>query len=214
MSKPIVPALGTLSSAYAAHPGAFAPGKPASSPAAFRRRAGQQGGNAMIETSLILVPLLAMFFGIGNVCLLLFIKGAFQNATRTAVRWAITYSTTYNGQACATQTACIKQIVQDNAFGFLNGAQGASLITVNYYAPFNLSSPITSVPITSTDPNFPNVSYFNQSGNVVEVVIAGYQWNWMAPIAGFLPQTATTLGASSADVLEGYPVGATSPPPY
>ncbi len=177
-----------------------------------RRRRRQQGGNAMIETSLIIVPLLAMFFGIGNVCLLLFIKGAFQSATRAAVRWAITYSSTYNGQSCTSQTACMKQIVQDNSFGFLAGAQGAGLITVNYYAPFNLAAPITSVPITSTDPNFPNVTYVNQSGNVVEVVIAGYQWNWMAPIAGFLPQTAATLGASSADVLEGYPVGTSSPP--
>ncbi len=168
----------------------------------------------MIETSLIIVPLLAMFLGFGNVCMLLFLKGVFQNAARTGVRWAITYSTTYNSGGCATETECIKQVVQANAFGFLSGSQGAGLITVNYYAPFNLSAPITSVPITSTDPNFPNVTYFNQTGNVVEVVIAGFQWNWMGAINGYLPQTAATLGASASDVLEGYPVGTTSPPPY
>jgi Flp pilus assembly protein TadG len=181
---------------------------------ASARRSRRQSGNTFLETGLIIVPLMAMILGIGNVCMLLFLKGVFQSAARAGVRWAITYSTTYNGQNCATETACIIQVVQNNSFGFLSGTQGASLITVNYYAPFSLAAPISSVPIVSTDPNFPNISYFNQSGNVVEVVIAGYNWTWMTPIAGFTPNGIATLGASSSDVLQGYPVGTTSPPPY
>lgn len=182
--------------------------------AASPRRRRRQSGNTFIETGLIIVPLMAMILGIANICMLLFLKGVFQSAARTGVRWAITYSTTYNGQSCASETACIIQVVQNNSFGFLSGTQGASLITVNYYAPFSLAAPISSVPVTSTDPNFPNITYFNQTGNVVEVVIAGYNWTWMTPIAGFTPSGAATLGASSSDVLQGYPVGTNSPPPY
>lgn len=165
----------------------------------------------MVETALILLPLLAMFIGIGNVCMLVFLKGVFQHAAREGVRWAITYSPTYKGQACVSQNACIDLVVQTNAFGFLSGSQ-SSLITVNYYAPFNLSAPITSVPVKSTDPNFPDVNYINQTGNVVEVVIAGYPWSWMGPMQGLTPTVSASLGASASDVLEGYPAGTIAPP--
>ena len=178
--------------------------------ASIRRK--NQRGTAMIETGLIIVPLIAMILGIGNICMLVFLKAVFQNAAREGVRWAITYSPTYQGSACPSQNACITQVVQDNSFGFLSGTAGAKLITINYYAPFSLSAPITSVPVLSTDPNFPNVNYLNQTNNVVEVVIAGFQWSWMGPITGMTPAAPMALGASASDVLEGYPVGTSAPP--
>jgi len=46
----------------------------------------------------------------------------------------------------------------------------------------------------------------------VQVVIAGYPWNWLVPMNGFSAGTGVPLGAISVDVLGGLPVGTTVPP--
>ena len=83
---------------------------------------------------------------------------------------------------------------------------------INYYPPFSLNTPITaaSLPITSTDPNYPNVTYMNQTNNVIQVTVTGYPAVWLAPFPGFLNQQAFTLYASASDVLEGYGVDTTT----
>jgi hypothetical protein len=47
---------------------------------------------------------------------------------------------------------------------------------------------------------------------VVEVVVAGYPWNWLVPLHGYSAGTGITLGGASVDVLGGLAVGTTSPP--
>jgi len=56
------------------------------------------------------------------------------------------------------------------------------------------------------------VNYANQPGNVVQVVISGYPWNWMAPMPGYYAGKGLTLGATSVDVLGGLAVGTLVPP--
>ena len=173
-----------------------------------KRHRGQHG-NAIMEFAIIMFPFFALIFGILSITYAIFLKGVIQNATREGVRWAITYNRgTFDGINCATsQAPCIKQVVQDNAFGFLSGTK-SQYIQINYYPPFRLNQAITSgeLPITSTDANYPNVTYMNQTNNVVEVTVTGYPMLWLAPFPGYLNQQAFTMSASGSDVLQGYGV--------
>jgi hypothetical protein len=161
-----------------------------------------------------------LIFGILSITYMIFLQGVLQNAARQGCRWAITFNTgTYDGINCATsQAPCITQVVEDNAFGFLSGTN-SQYIQINYYAPFNLSTALTSgaLPVTSTDPNYPNVTYLNQTNNVITVSVNAFPAPWLAPFPGYLNQQTFSLNASASDVLEGYGVNssgqANSAPP-
>ncbi len=158
----------------------------------------------LVETALIMLPMLAIMFGIIDVSMVVFMRGLFQSAAREGVRFAVTFSPSYNGTVCTTQSACIKKVVQDNAIGFLAGTTGASRISIRYFNPADLSTPVT----TATPP-----AYINQTGNVIEVAIAS-PWNWIVPLPGFrfTPGASTTINAVASDVLQGYAAGQRTPP--
>jgi Flp pilus assembly protein TadG len=160
-----------------------------------------------MEFAIVIFPFFALIFGILSITYAVFLQGVLQNAAREGVRWAVTFNRgTYDGLACSTsQATCIKQVVQDNAFGFLSGSN-SQYIQINYYPPFNLNTAITNsaLPITSTDPNFANVTYMNQTYNVVVVSVSGYPVSWLAPFPGYLNQQSFTMTASASDVLQGY----------
>src|SRR5258707_9301980 len=175
----------------------------------------------MLESALIFLPMLALLFGLIDISLAAFIQSTITSATREGARFAETYSTSYNGSSCATsQATCITQVVQDNAIGFLSGTN-SQYITVNYYTANDLTNPIEkcnngTCRLTGTLPqtlsNGIVVNYANQPGNVVEVVVAGFPWNWLVPLRGFSPGTSIALGGSSTDVLGDLAVGSTTPP--
>lgn len=178
----------------------------------------------MIESVLTFIPTFAMFLGVVDVSLVIFLQSTLTNATLEAVRWAITYQSTYDGNSCAaSQATCITQVVQDNCYGFLNGNL-ANLVTVNYYTANNLSTPVESCnagtctqngTLPQTLSNGTIVSYANQPGNVVQVVVSNYPWNWLFPVSAsgyHLTNPSVSLSASSMDVLGGLAVGTTIPP--
>jgi Flp pilus assembly protein TadG len=187
-----------------------------------RRRTGQRG-NAMLETALVFLPMLAMFFGILDVSMVVFLQSTLMNATREGTRAAITFPATYNGTTCTSQSTCITLAVQNNAFGFLGGSN-SNLITVNYYIADNLSTPVESCnagsctqtgTLPQTLSNGTVVNYVNQPGNLVEVVVANYPWNWFFPVSATGYSTTNrsiNLTASSVNVLGGLAVGTTVPP--
>jgi Flp pilus assembly protein TadG len=185
-------------------------------------RSRSQRGNSFVEAGLIFLPMCAMYFGILDVSLGVFIQGTLNNATREGVRFAVTFSPTYNSTSCtASQAACILQVAQDNSAGFLTG-NNTQYLAVNYYTANNLSSPVMvcqggSCSVTGTLPqtlsNGKVVTYPNQPGNVVEVAVTGYPLNWMVPIPGFQAGRGINLSASSSDVLGGLAQGATPPNP-
>ncbi len=195
------------------------PVPPAKNPRTVSRT--RQRGNAMLETALVFLPMFAMFMGIIDFGFLFFLQNSFQNAAREGVRFAVTYSSTYNGASCAgSQFTCITQVVQNNSFGFLSGAK-SSYIVVNYYTTNDLSNPVMtcqsgSCSLKGTLPqtlsNGKIVNYANQSGNAVEVVISQYPWNWLVPLKGFMPGNGFNLNAAEVDVMGGLPVGTTTPP--
>ena len=176
-----------------------------------------------LEAALTFIPTMAMFFGIVDVSLVIFLQSTLTNATREGARFAITFQSTYNGQDCtASQAVCIAQAVQWNAFGFLSGTR-SNLVTVNYYTANDLTNPVEVCnagtctqkgTLPQTLSNGTVVTYANQPGNIVEVVVANYPWNWLLPVSatGKLTAPSINLGATSMDVLGGLAVGTTIPP--
>lgn len=197
-------------------------------------RRSQQRGSALLEASLIFLPMMAIFLGIVDISLSVFIQSTLTTATREGTRFGITYGSSYNGNSCvASQARCIIQAAEYNAVG-LPTLLSSGYITVNYYTANNLSTPVmycTSAVCTANNICGPGgasactngsmnvtlsngkiVNYVNQPGNVVEVVVAGYPWNWLIPLPGLQAGTGITLGAASMDILGGLAVGSTSPP--
>ena len=107
---------------------------------------------------------------------------------REGVRYAVT-SRTEPGMG---HDASIKAVVQRHAMGFLNGPEGASKIHIRYYVPGTFAE-----------------TQSNAGGNIVEVSIENYRWNWMAPV---LRGNASplTLVVRSSDRME-MPPGGISP---
>jgi Flp pilus assembly protein TadG len=191
-----------------------------------RRRSARQGGNAMLEAALIFLPMMAMFLGIVDVSLAVYIQSTLTQATREGARFAITFQSSYNGTSCASsQATCIESVVQNFAVG-VPGGLSASLITVNYYTAKDLNNPVMSCNSGTCTQNGAGangslgivltngtvVNYDNQPGNIVEVVVSGYPWNWLMPLNGFSAGKSITLGAASMDVLGALAVGTTTPP--
>lgn len=177
--------------------------------AATRRR--REGGHVMVEMALGFLPYFAIVFGIMDFSMAMFMMGLFQDAVREGCRYAITYSTTFNGVTYASQTAAIQAVIEANSLGFITAGNVATYTKVNYYLPNNLSTPATQSSLPQTV-NGVVINWVNQTGNVVEVRIQGFPWNWMVPLPKYMPGTGLTLGSSSLDVLQGLPVGMLVPP--
>jgi Flp pilus assembly protein TadG len=206
---------------------------------AVSARRKKQSGNAILDSALCFLPMMAMFFGVIDVCYAVSIQSLLSQAVRAGSRFAITYSATYNGANCTSQATCIASVVQDNSVGFLAGTKINSVV-VNYYISNNLTTPVmtcSSTTCTAGSPALPytytvatttgttsvTINYPNQPGNVVEVSIPSYPLLWMVPITGFSAGSQVTdfsgnrglgltLSAASADVLGGLQVGTSIPP--
>ena len=85
------------------------------------RKPGQKG-HVMAEMALGFLPLIALMLGIIDFSFSIFMQSSFQNATREAVRFGITYNLIFNGTTYASQTAAMTAVAQSNAFGFLSSS--------------------------------------------------------------------------------------------
>lgn len=183
------------------------------------RRGRTQSGSAFLEGSLMFLPFFAIILGIADFSMALFITGAFQEATEDAARFTTTYNLTYNGTTYTTQTAAAKAVVYSETFGFINATNDAAngYVSVNYYFPNDLTTPATcatncNYSWTDSNGNTSTVEYDNQPGDIVEVRVSGFPWNWMAPIPTIMPGKSITLGADAADILQGLPGTMSAPP--
>ena len=172
---------------------------PASSPPVIsgkpaRRRSKKQGGSAILEGALVILPLMAIGFAMLDYPLAIFIQNTLRNAVREGVRFAITQQTGAGGQ-----DAAIKTVVEYNSMGFLNDADltatptPRATITIDYHDKTSLAV-VTGVGS-------------NGQGNVV-VITASVTRGWMAPLwrdTGLL-----TFSAASSDVMEA-PAGGVLP---
>lgn len=163
------------------------------------RRRRQQGGNAFVESALVLVPFFALMLGIVDFGMAIFLRSTLQNAVAAGVRYAITYQT--NGSYCMDDS--IRLATQSAAMGFLGATTTPNnQITVKYYNPTNLATEVLG-------------AAGNQPFNVVEVTVTGFQWNWLSNMSGVMgaPRGLNPLNivTYSSDRLGGIPPG-TSPP--
>jgi Flp pilus assembly protein TadG len=174
----------------------------------------RQRGHVAAEMALGFLPLFALFIGVVEFSFSMFIQSAFQNATRDAARVGITYNMTYNGVPYTDQTSLMEAVAQSVTFGFLSsnltlsdGTKANTKMQVNYYFPDNLSTPATCTQLPHTTTTTPAyvITNLNQTGNVVEVRVNAYPWNWMVPLPNFMPGTGIGLSASSLDVMESLP---------
>lgn len=163
-----------------------------------RRRA--RRGAQLIEMALVIVPFLAILLVFFDICMVMFRWTTLQNAVREGSRYAVTF----RRAGGLGQDASIKQVVQNHALGIVSATASPEQISVNYYAP---AAPAT--PIAAPNGNVP--------GNIVEVSVPAYRWNWIAPLSGtlsnpFYASSPLSITVRSADILGGYPVGTNSVP--
>lgn len=152
-----------------------------------RRQSRCQRGNTLIETSLVLLPLLAIIFAFVDHGLVVFLQSTFQHAVREGVRYAVTYQT----MPGMGHDNSIRAVVVRQSMGFLRGREDA--IKIRYFDPITFQEVPDNVP-----------------GNIVEVSIEGYSHSWLAPL--WRSATPLALGARAADRMEGLPTGASPPP--
>jgi hypothetical protein len=156
-----------------------------------RRR--RERGNAMVELSLVLLPLMALLLAIVDFSMPIFLRSTFTHAVREGARYAITYRT----ESGMSHTESIKKVVQEHAGGFLSSPEGLEKIDVKFYSPLNFGE--------ATGPNA------NDGGNIVEVSIRNYEWGWIAPLLRVA--TPIHITVASSDRLEVLPRGADRPAP-
>ena len=145
-------------------------------------------GSQLVEFSLVLLPLLALVFLTMDAAWMVFAKASLQFGVREGVRYAVT-SQTAPGMG---QDASIKSVVQQNSFGFLNGTDGLSKISISYYNPATLAP-----------------TNLNAGGNVVEVSVDGVLVSPLAPV--WRSSDPLQISVRSTDVMESSPGGI--PPP-
>ncbi len=169
----------------------------------------------MVEFALCALPFFGMFLGIADVAFAVFLKNMMQSAVRDGVRYGVTYGLNFNGSGCANQTDCVKLVVRANAMSFLDGAN-ASLIQVKYYSPDNLTSALTPSDVGPGKKlaSGEDLLYVNQKGNLMEVSVVDFPWNWMVPLPKTWPGSNIKMTQHASDVLQGYPIGTNAPPPF
>ena len=155
------------------------------------RRMSTQSGNNILETALVLTPVLAMLFGILDFSMAIFVRSTMQSAVREGVRYAVTYQV--NG---GCQDAAIQQVVKNYAAGLLSSTTNAAKIHTRYYRPNDLTTEVTG-------------AGSNAPGNVVQVSVEGYQWPWIAPL--LRPGGSISVTVFAADRMESLPGGAAPP---
>jgi Flp pilus assembly protein TadG len=155
---------------------------------ASRRRRETQGGSYILEATGIFLLMFGLLFLVIDLGLTLFTKSTLQSAVHAGVRFAVTEQLA-SGTSYLNDS--IKQVVQQNAIGMLNGTNGACKIAINYYNSVTGAADSTG-----------------NGGDVVEVSVVGYSYN---PVGILKSSSPITISASSSDVMEECPIGGCPP---
>jgi Flp pilus assembly protein TadG len=158
-----------------------------------------------VEFTLVLVPLLSILFVLVDISWAIFAKSTIMYAVRTAVRKGITITGTQATAAGETLTQMVKDSVQANSLGFLNGTTNRSYIQVHYFEQDSSSSTgLTDVSTLATG---------NAPGNLMQVSVTDFPLPGLVSRIYYLltsvDKSASNLSAVSADRIE--PSGDTPP---
>ncbi len=149
----------------------------------------RQRGTGFVETALVYVPFFALFCGLFDFGMAIFLRNTFQHAVREGVRYAVTYQTA-SGQPNGHDSS-IKGVVQSQAMGFL-GSGDLDKIKIRYYNPVTLAETASNAP-----------------GNVVEISVEGYNWGMVTPFLASL--NPIPLNVAASDRMESLPGGVAPP---
>jgi hypothetical protein len=157
-----------------------------------RKRAkwSRRRGSVLVEGCFVILPLLAVLFGVLDVSIAVFVKNTVQFAVCQGVRYAVTSQT----MAGMGQDDSIKTVVQNYTLGFLDALSpdrvGKNRLSITYYDPLAIAV------VSGVGSNI--------GGNIVVVSASGLSWAWMVPLL----RSATPLlfSVSSADIMEATPV--------
>jgi len=155
-------------------------------PSLFRSRPPRsRHGAALLEGAFVLVPIVMLVVGSTDFLLGLFVRNTLQNAVREGCRYAVTSRTV----AGLGQRESIQRVVRDQALGFVTAD---AQVNVKFFDKDGFGE------LTG--------SGANAGGNVVQVSIANYRWNWIVPrLLGAGP--ALVINVTSSDLLEPSPNG-------
>jgi hypothetical protein len=139
----------------------------------------QRRGATMVESAMILVPLLAIFLALMDFSLYLFAKNTLLHAVREGCRYGVTgrFATGFG------QVDSIKQVVIGQSMGFISDPDK---ITVEF---FNAETMAAEVGPGS-----------NAAGNVLKVSIRGFEWELVAPL--LREGGALDINVASSDIIE------------
>jgi Flp pilus assembly protein TadG len=168
-------------------------------------RHGTRSGVAIIEFTLVFLPLVAFIFLLLDLGWMIYRRGTLQFAVREGCRFAITNQTLALKDSNNKNYGLIdsvKTVVQSRAMGFLGSKPtdpGYASIQVRFYDP---TASLTTQLAVPTDCTFTGKSP-NWSGNIVEVSVENYSAN----VLGAILKSATpfSLTARSSDRMEGNP---------
>ena len=155
---------------------------------------GARRGSVLVESTLVLLPLLALLWGTFDLAFAIFVKNTMNFAVRQGVRYAVT-SQTMPGLG---QDDSIKSTVKNYSLGLADALSadhnGMNRISITYYDPVTLA--------VVTGPGS------NAGGNIVVVKATGLSWAWMIPL--LRSPAPLQFSVASADIMEASPV--TGPP--
>jgi hypothetical protein len=147
-----------------------------------RSRRALQRGAQVVEASLIMVPLFGLTFLLLDLSMAVFVQSTFQHAVREGVRYGITGANDFG----PCQDDSIKQVVKNNALGFLSNSKGAATIHVHFIAQK-----------TGAVAN-------NAYGNIVGVTVENFPWTPWAPYQH--SAASVPIWARAYDMMEHVPL--------
>jgi len=160
-----------------------------------RFKAGACRGSVLVESALVMLPMLALLWGVFDVAFAIFVKNTMNFAVRQGVRYAVT-SRTMPGLG---HDDSIKTTVKTYSLGLADALSpdhdGMNRISVTYYDPVTLA--------VVTGPGS------NTGGNIVVVKATGLSWAWMIPL--LRSRAPLQFSVASADIMEASPLA--GPPP-
>ena len=146
-----------------------------------------QAGAEVVEASLVFVAFLGLLFLLMDLSWAVFAKVSLQHAVREGCRYAITSQTAgTNGQVDS-----IKDVVRDNAMGFLADDSQFAKVTIRFYRMYDLQPQLGAGS--------------NSGGNLVFVSVENYSLRPLVPL--LRSSQPVTFTVRAGDKIEASPGG-------
>jgi Flp pilus assembly protein TadG len=162
------------------------------------RKRGRRGSE-LLEFTFALLPLLVIMFATIDIAWSIFVKATLQYSVHAALRYGITIT----GPQAGGQpfTGLVRNAVEANSLGILQGATGLSYIHVSFFALDQNSSDATYGQLIAC-----TTAGCNAPGNVMQVSVDSYPLRALVPHLYSWATTATSnpgmISAMAADEIE------------